>query len=92
MDYQVTLPDHDFVVAPKDKLIPSVTGDMKLVKSKFRCYIHRYQKCQVSASSAFTHFQDEDALSAMSFETDRHEEKNVMIDGGSDENLRYEKL
>ena len=29
---------------------------------------------------------------AMSFQTDSHEEKNVMIDGGPDENLRYEKL
>ena len=34
MKYQVTLPDHGFVVAPKHKLIPSVIGDMKLVKSK----------------------------------------------------------
>ena len=34
VEYQVTLPDHDFVVAPKHKLIPSVIGDMKLVKSK----------------------------------------------------------
>ena len=34
MEYQVTLPDHDFVVAPKHKLIPSVIADMKLVKNK----------------------------------------------------------
>ena len=34
MEYQVTLSDHDFAVAPKHKLIPSVIGDMKLVKSK----------------------------------------------------------
>ena len=34
MEYQVTLPDHDFVVAAKHKLIPSVIGDMKVVKSK----------------------------------------------------------
>ena len=34
MEYQVTLPDHDFVVAPKHKLTPSVIDDMKLVKSK----------------------------------------------------------
>ena len=51
--YQVTLPDHNFVVAPKHKLIPSIIGDMKLVKGKnlvndafrcnlFRCFIHRY--------------------------------------------------
>ena len=34
MEYQVTLPDHDFVVAPKHKLIPFVIADMRLVKSK----------------------------------------------------------
>ena len=34
MEYQVTLRDHDFVVGSKHKLIPSVIGDMKVVKSK----------------------------------------------------------
>ena len=34
MEYQVALPNHDFVVIPKHKFIPSVIGDMKLVKSK----------------------------------------------------------
>ena len=34
MEYQVTLFDHDFVMGPKHKLMPSVIGDMKLVKSK----------------------------------------------------------
>ena len=34
MEYQVTLPDYDFVVGSKRKLIPSVIGDMKVVKSK----------------------------------------------------------
>ena len=34
MEYEVTLPDHDFVVSCKHKLIPSVTGDMKVVQSK----------------------------------------------------------
>ena len=33
MEYQVTLPDHDFVADYKHKLIPSVIGDMKVVKS-----------------------------------------------------------
>ena len=32
MEYQVTLLDHDFVVGSKHKLIPSVIGDMKVVK------------------------------------------------------------
>ena len=34
MKYQVTLPDQDFVVGSKIKLIPPVIGDMKVVKSK----------------------------------------------------------
>ena len=34
MEYQVTLLDHDFVVGSRHKLIPSVAGDMKVVKSK----------------------------------------------------------
>ena len=67
MEYQVTLPDHDFVVAPKHKLIPYFTDDMKLVKIKdltnhavtysgatyidIRCAKH-------AASSEFTHFQN----------------------------------
>ena len=34
MEYQVTLPDHDFVVGSKHKLIPSAVDDMKVVKSK----------------------------------------------------------
>ena len=33
MEYQGTLPDHDFVVAPKHKLLLSVISDIKLVKS-----------------------------------------------------------
>ena len=52
-----------------------------------------------SASSAFVHFQDMMRVRflpefATSFQTDRHKEKKVMIvtvDGGPDENPRYEK-
>ena len=33
MEYKVTFPNHDFAVAPKHRFIPSVIGDMKLVKS-----------------------------------------------------------
>ena len=108
MEYQVTLPDHEFVVAPKHKLIPSVIGDMKLVKNKDLAndavtysgatYIG-IRSVKHSASSAFTHFQDTMRVCSLpefatSFQTDRHEEKKVMIvtiDGGPDENLRYEK-
>ena len=34
MEHQVTLPDRDFVVGPKHRLIPSVIGDMKVAKIK----------------------------------------------------------
>ena len=34
MEYQITLPDHDFVVGSKHTLIPSVIGFMKVVKGK----------------------------------------------------------
>ena len=108
MEYQVTLPDHDFVVASKHMFIPSVIGDMKLAKSKdlandaFTYSGATYigiRSAKHSASSAFTHFQDMvrvRSLSefAMSFQTSRHEEKKVIfvtVDGGPDENLRYEK-
>ena len=90
MEYHVMLPDHDFAVAPKHKLIPSVIGDMNLVKSKdltddavnysvatctgIRCTQH-------SASSAFAHFQDMMRVRSLpefatSFQTDRYKEKN----------------
>ena len=108
MEYQVTLPDHDFVVAPKHKLILSVIGDMKLVKSKDltndavtysgATYIS-IRSAKHSASSVFAHFQNMMRVRSLpefatSCQTDRHEEKKVMIvtvDGGPDENPRYEK-
>ena len=46
IEYQVTFPDHDFIVGSKHILIPSVISDMKVVNSKdlncklFRPYIH----------------------------------------------------
>ena len=61
------MPDHEFVVAPKQKLIPSVIGDMKLVKSKDltndvvtysgTTYIG-IRSAKHSESSAFAHFED----------------------------------
>ena len=105
MEYQVTLPDHDFVVAPKLKLISSVIGDMKLVKSKDltndavtysgATYVG-IRGAKHSASSAFADFQDMMRVRSLpefatSFQTDRHEEKKVMIvtvDGGPDE-IKY---
>ena len=102
------MPDHDFVVAPKHRLIPSVIGDMKLVKSKdlandtvtysAATYIG-IRSAKHSASYAFAYFQDTMRVRSLSefatsFQTDRHKEKEVMIvtvDGGPNENPRYEK-
>ena len=107
MEYQVTLPDHDFVVAPEHKLIPSVIGDMKVVKSKDlsndavtysgATYIG-IRSAKHSGSSAFSHLQDMRRIRSppefrSSFQNDRQQEKKVMIisvDGGPDENPRYE--
>ena len=58
--HMVTLPDHEFVVAPKHKIIPSNIGDMRVVKSRDLTndaisysgatyileVIHMYQMCQ----------------------------------------------
>ena len=67
MEYQVTLPDHYFVVGSRHKLIPSVVGDMKVVKSKHLTndgvtyssptYI-AIRSAKHSGSSAFHHLQD----------------------------------
>ena len=91
--YRVTLPDHEFVVAPKQKQIPSVIGDRKLFKSKDltndavnysgATYIG-IRSVKHSASSAFAHFQDMMRVGSLpefatSFQNDKHEEKKVMI-------------
>ena len=67
MEYQVTLPDHDFVVGSRHKLILSVVGDMKVVKNKYLTndgvtysgptYI-AIRSVKHSGSSAFHHLQD----------------------------------
>ena len=67
LEYQVTLPDHDFVIGSKHKLIPSVIGDMKVVKSKDLTndavsysgptYI-AMRSAKHSDSSAFHHLRD----------------------------------
>ena len=86
MKYQVMLPDHEFVVAPKHKLIPSVIDDMNLAKSKDltndavtysgATYIG-IRRAKHSASSAFAHFHNMMRVpslpeSGTSCQTDRH--------------------
>ena len=105
MEYQVTLPDHGFVVAPKQKLIPYIIGDIRLVKSKdlvndAATYSGAtYISIRSAKHSAFAHFQDMMRVCSLPefaarYQTDRHEEKKIIIataDGGPDENPSYEK-
>ena len=93
MEYQVTLPHHDFVVGSRHKLIPSVVGDMKVVKSKHLTndgvtysgptYI-AIRSAKHSGSSAFHHLQDMNRARSLpefteSFENQQSKEKKVMI-------------
>ena len=93
MEYQVTLPDHDFVVGSRHKLIPSVVGDMKVVKSKHLTndgvtysgptYI-AIRSAKHSGSSAFDHLQDMNRARYLpefteSFQNQQSKEKKVMI-------------
>ena len=93
MEYQVTLPDLDFAVGPKHKLIPSVIGDMKIVKSKDLTndgvtysgptYI-AIRSAKHSGSSAFHHLQDMNRARSLpefteSFQNQQSLEKRVMI-------------
>ena len=92
MEYQVILPDHDIVVASQHKLIPLVTGDMMVLKSRDLTndavtytaapYIG-IRSAKHSRSSAFAHLQDMTRLCSLpefssSFQTDRGKEKKVM--------------
>ena len=93
MEYQVTLPDHDFVVGSRHKLIPSVVGDMKGDKSKHLTndgvtysgptYI-TIRSAKHSGSSAFHHLQDMNRARSLpefteSFQNQQSKEKKVMI-------------
>ena len=93
MEYQVTLPNHDFVVGSKHKLIPLVIGDMKVVKSKYlindtvsysgQTYI-AIRSAKHSGLSAFHHLRDMNRERSLpkfteSFQNQHSREKKVMI-------------
>ena len=93
MEYQVTLPHHDFIVGSRHKLIPSVVGDMKVVKSKQLTndgvtysgptYI-AIRSAKHSGFSAFHHLQDMNKARSLpefteSFQNQQSKEKKVMI-------------
>ena len=107
MEYKVTLPDHDYVIAPQHKLIPSVIGDMRILENDFSGDAVTYSSpmyCGIrsakhSGLSAYHHLQDMKHIRSLdifneSFNNDAGESKPVMIvtvDGGPDKNQRYTK-
>ena len=66
MEYKVSLPDHDFVVAAGHKLVPSVIGDMIVKKKCFSGDAVTYSGAthvavrsgKHSSSTAYHHLQD----------------------------------
>ena len=85
MEYQVTLPDNDFVAGSKYKLIPSVIDDVKVVKSKDltsdalsysgpTCIAIRSAKH--SSSSAFHHFCDMNKVRSLPEFNDHFQDKS----------------
>lgn len=108
LEYRVSLPDHDWVVAEKHKLIPSVyagieirekgMGKPEAVTYSGPTYI-AIRSGKHSSSTAATHADDLDTLLHMDIFRDlaRDKEGNVKpiiiitVDGGPDENPRYNK-
>ena len=67
MEYQVTLPDHDYVVGSKHMLIPSIISDLTVAKSKGPSNasvsysgptLIAIRSTKNSGSSAFRHLRD----------------------------------
>ena len=106
LEYQVTLPDHDYVIAANHKLIPSVFGGMEIKKNCFTSEAVTYsgptyiaiRSAKHSGSNAYHHLHDLKKIRMIpEFEPLLYcngIQKPVFIitvDGGPDENPRYEK-
>ena len=109
MEYRIKLPDHDWVIAERHKLIPSVYAGIKITSSMLGqpqavgysgpTYI-AIRSGKHSSSTANTHAQDFETLLELEefrplAKTDHGLVKPVVImtvDGGPDENPRYEKV
>lgn len=110
VEYRVSLPDHDWIVAAKHKLIPSVyagiciekdgLGKPEAVSYSGPTYI-AIRSGKHSSSSAFAHGLDFDRLLDLDeFDTIIRDERDKLIkpivvfavDGGPDENPRYQKV
>ncbi|GBO27060.1 hypothetical protein AVEN_143994-1 [Araneus ventricosus] len=109
MEYRVCLPDHDWVIAERHKLIPSVyagiatapkmPGQSKALGYSGPTFI-AIRSGKHSSSTANTHAQDfETLLTLKEFEELVKTEEGfikpviiVTVDGGPDENPRYQKV
>ncbi|KAG5877588.1 hypothetical protein JTB14_027190 [Gonioctena quinquepunctata] len=109
MEYRIKLPDHDWVIAERHKLIPSVYAGIKITSSMLGqpqavgysgpTYI-AIRSGKHSSSTANTHAQDFETLLELEefrplAKTDHGLVKPVVImtvDGGPDENPRYQKV
>ena len=108
MEYKVSLPDHDFVIAPKHKAIPSVYGGIVLQRDGLGdptavgfsgpTYIG-VRSGKHSSSTALAHGRDFNRL--LNLEEFRDLAYNngfikpvviMSVDGGPDENPRYQKV
>ncbi|CAG8801521.1 14101_t:CDS:2, partial [Dentiscutata erythropus] len=95
LEYQVELPDHDWVVTERHKLIPS--GQAKAVTYSGSIFI-RIRSGKHDSSTAYSHGKDFDDLineeKLHNYTTTNEQPKPVVVlisDSGSDENPRYRK-
>ena len=108
MEYEVRLPDHDFVVASKHKLVPSVYAACEIQTTPARCqpeisytgplYI-AIRSLKHESSTTFTHGHDFDYVLELeefaSVAKNGDQVKSIVlafVDGGPDENQRFPKV
>ena len=106
LDYLITLPDHDYVIASQHKLIPSVIGAMEVKKNCLGPDAVTYsgptnisiRSAKHLGSNAYHHLEDLKTIRTLEefkpFLFSDGNSKSILIitvDGGPDENPRYEK-
>lgn len=103
-DYRITLPDHDFVVAPSHKLIPSVYAVCEITSSGKVTYSGPTYVALGSAkhSSSTARSHSKGFADLVELKSSRPSQKNaageikpiviITVDGGADENPRYPKV
>ena len=103
MEYKVTLSDHDFVVAPSHKLIPSVIAGIDINKDTKEAVTYSgptyvaLRSAKHSSSTAFAHLHDMKRIHELDqFKRDLYDQNGLVkpifictVDGGPDENPRY---